>query len=80
MKYTEGWNNTKSLGDVYLDADGCVIRTTSDDGSQTLYPYRLRIVQNGFGQFKTDGWDNCSGYYKPAYLAKLMRDGKAKWA
>ena len=76
----EGWSETKSLGDVYLDEYGKVVRTTSEDGSRALYPYRLRMVRDGFGGWKSDGWDNCSGDYKPAYLAKLIRDGKAKWA
>ena len=76
MKYTEGWNNTKSLGFVYLDKNGCVVRKTSNDGHQTLYPYRIKRV----GQFKINNITLCSGYYKPSYLAKLMRDSKAMWA
>lgn len=71
MKYVEGWNNTKSLGDVYLDENGYVMRAKSVDGYRALYPYRAS---------KDGGWDYCSGCYKPAYFAKLMREGKAKWA
>lgn len=77
-----GWKNTKSLGDVYLNDEGKVERATMGEGLtyQPVYPYRLRMVQNGFGEWKSDGWDNCSGCYTPSYLAHLMREGKAKWA
>lgn len=75
-----GWKNTKSLGDVCLDENGNVHHTVSDDGYRTLYPYKAHMVQTGFGEWRQDGWDNCSGCYKPAYLARLMREDKAKWA
>lgn len=77
----EGWVTTKSLGDVYVNEYGNVVRAVSADGQRPLYPYRAHMVQKGFGaSWKQDGWDNCSGSYKPAYLARLMREGKAKWA
>ena len=63
----EGWFETKSLGEVYIDEYGKVIR--SKQNGTTVYPYRL----------KKDGWDNCSGDYNVKYLARLMHEGKAKW-
>ena len=74
-----GWISTKCLGDVYVNEYGNVVRATTDDGTRTLYPYRLRMVFTG-QKWKSDGWDNCSGVYKPAYLARLMNEGKAKWS
>ena len=77
----EGWITTKSLGDVYVNEYGNVVRAVSDDGQRPLYPYRAHMVRKGFGtDWDQDGWDNCSGDYKPAYLARLIREGKAKWA
>ena len=75
----ERWITTKALGDVYVNEYGNVVRAISFDGYKTLYPYRLRMIHNGL-KWKSDGWDNCSGQYKPAYLARLIREGKAKWA
>ena len=77
-----GWKFSKALGyDVFIDDKGKVVRTISDDGQKTLYPYRAHMVQKGFGtSWQQDGWDNCSGYYTPSYLAKLMREDKAMWA
>ena len=74
-----GWKNTKPLGDVCLDENGNVHHTVSDDGYRTLYPYRANMTFNG-REWKQDGWNNCAGYYKPAYLARLMRENKAMWA
>jgi len=73
----EGWIYTKSLGDVYTDEYGKVIKSMSD--GRSIYPYRLRMVRDGFGGWKSDGWDNCSGCYTVKYLARLMREDKAKW-
>lgn len=64
-----GWITTECLGDVYVDEYRKVIRSVMD--GRTIYPYRAS---------KSGGWDNCSGSYIPAYLAKLMNEGKAKWA
>ena len=75
----EGWIETRCLGDVYTNEYGCVVRTTSGDGNRALYPYRANMVFNG-REWRQDGWNNCSGCYKPAYLARLMREGKAEWA
>lgn len=74
----EGWIETKSLGEVYTDEYSKVIKSISD--GRAIYPYRLRMVRNGFGGWKSDGWDNCSGCYTVKYLARLMREDKAKWA
>ena len=73
----EGWYETKSLGEVYTDEYGKVIKSMSD--GRSIYPYRLRMVRDGFGGWKSDGWDNCSGCYTVKYLTRLMREGKAKW-
>ena len=73
------WVNTKSLGEVCLDEKGNVHHTVSGDGQRTLYPYRAHMVRTIIG-WRQDGWDNCSDCYKPSYLARLMREGKAKWA
>lgn len=75
----ERWIETKALGDVYVNEYGNVVRAVTDDGQRPLYPYRAHMVRN-IGGWKQDGWDNCSGDYKPSYLARLMREGKAKWA
>ena len=71
----EGWYETKSLGEVYTDEYSKVIKSISD--GRAIYPYRLRMVRDGFGGWKSDGWDNCSGQYTVKYLARLMREGKA---
>ena len=67
------WVTTRCLGDVAVDGYGKVVFAVhgSDTNCRRVYPYRAS---------KYGGWDNCSGYYKPAYLARLMREGKAKWA
>ena len=67
------WISTKSLGDVAVDGYGCVVYSTMGEGTnyRTVHPYRAS---------KYGGWDNCSGRYKPAYLARLMREGKAMWS
>ena len=62
-----GWIETKELGEMFLDENGKVVRAS---GWRTFYPYRK----------VKDGWDICSGKYNPYYLAKLMKEGKAKWA
>ena len=75
----EGWITTKALGDVYVNEYYNVVRAVTDDGQRPLYPYRANMVRTTNG-WKQDGWNNCSGNYKPSYLARLMREGKAKWA
>jgi hypothetical protein len=79
---SEGWKNTRCLGEVYVNDDDRVVFTTFGEGVKyhRVEPYRLRMVPDGFGGWRSDGWDNCSGWYKPAYLARLMREDKAKWA
>lgn len=72
MKNTEGWKLTKSLGMVYVDDNGCVVRTMTTDGWKPLFPYKWS-EKNGC-------WTECSGEYKPAYLARKMEKGTAKWA
>ena len=75
----EGWITTKALGDVYVNEHYNVVRSVTEDGQRPLYPYRAHMVRTANG-WKQDEWDNCSGNYKPSYLARLIREGKAKWA
>lgn len=67
------WVTTRCLGTVAVDGYGKVVFAVhgSDTNCHRVYPYRAS---------KSGGWDNCSGSYIPAYLAKLMKEGKAKWA
>lgn len=70
---SEKWINSKAMGyAVVVNDRGRVIRTVSDDGQNTLYPYRWSD--------KNRVWINCSGYYTPSYLNKLIMSDKAKWA
>lgn len=62
-----GWKSTKALGEVFVDENGKVVRSVRN--GVTVYPYRKA----------KDGWNNCSGEYTVAYLAKLMSEDKAKW-
>ena len=79
MRYErDAWNYSSEFGSVYIDKNGNVERSTANN--HTVYPYRARMVRNGFGEWKQDGWDICNGCYKPSYLARLMREGKAKWS
>ena len=68
MKYTEGWNKT-AAGEVYLNEFGRVVRSTANQ--KTVYPYRWRN--------KLGVWTCVSGEYKPAYLAKLIRENQVRW-
>lgn len=62
-----GWYYTKALGDVFVDEYNKVVR--ANHNGVTVYPYRK----------VKDGWNECAGEYTMAYLARLMREGKAKW-
>ena len=65
--------DTISLGTVVIDGNGHVVYSMAGEGvnRHTIYPYRAS---------KLGGWDNCSGRYSSTYLARLIREGKAKWA
>ena len=65
-----GWVKTRSLGDVVVNEYGNVVRTVRN--GLAVYPYRWSA--------KLNCWNECSGEYKPAYLAKLIRDDKAIWS
>ena len=77
----EGWYKTLLLGEVSLNEYGHVVSSVTADGLP-VYPYRLRmkrVPDVGGYRWVNDGWDNCSGEYTVSYLARLMREGKAKW-
>jgi len=76
----EDWYETKSLGEVYIDEYSKVV--CAKRNGVKVYPYRLRmkrVPDVGGYRWMSDGWDNCSGEYTVSYLARLMREGKAKW-
>lgn len=64
----EDWYETKALGEVYIDEYSKVVRAKRN--GVTVYPYR---------KSKDGGWNNCSGCYTVKYLARLLREDKAKW-
>ena len=66
---------------TFTDDNGRVTHITTGEGInyRALYPYRANMIRNGFGGWKQDGWNNVSGCYKPAYLARLEHEGMIIW-